>query len=47
MFKDPRNGGIAPDAFLATIRQEDGTPLPAEQHFVDDFLSLQETGDWS
>lgn len=47
VFKDPRNGGIAPDAFLATIRQEDGTPLPAEQHFVDDFLSLQETGDWS
>ena len=46
-FKDPRDGGIAPDAFLATVRQEDGSPLPAEQHFVDDFTSLQETGDWS
>ena len=47
VFEDPRNGGITPDAFLATVRQEDGTPLPAEQHFVDDFMSLQETGDWS
>jgi hypothetical protein len=47
VFKDPRNGAIAPDAFLATVRQEDGTPLPAERHFVEDFESLQETGDWS
>jgi hypothetical protein len=47
VFKDPRDGAIAPDAFLATVRQEDGTPLPAEQHFVDDFESLQDTGDWS
>jgi hypothetical protein len=47
VFKDPRDGGITPDAFLATVRQADGSPLPAEQHFVDDFLSLQETGDWS
>lgn len=47
VFKDPRDGGIAKDAFLATVRRDDGTPLPAEQHFVDDFLSLQKTGDWS
>jgi hypothetical protein len=47
VFKDPRDGGIRSDAFLATIRQADGSPLPAEQHFVDDFLSLQSTGDWS
>lgn len=47
VFKDPRNGGIAKDAFLATIRDEGGDPLPAEQHFVDDFESLQKTGDWS
>ena len=47
VFKDPRDGGDRPDAFLATVRQEDGNPLPAEQHFVDDFESLQSTGDWS
>ena len=47
VFKDPRDGGIAPDAFLATVRRDDGSALPAEQHFVDDFESLQDTGDWS
>lgn len=47
VFKDPRDGGIAPDAFLAAIRLADGTPLPAEKHFVEDFDSLQKTGDWS
>jgi hypothetical protein len=47
VLEDPRNGAITPDAFLATVRQADGTPLPAEQHFVDDFISLQTTGDWA
>jgi hypothetical protein len=47
VYKDPRDGAIAPDAFLATVRQDDGSALPAEQHFVDDFNSLQQTGDWS
>ena len=46
-FKDPRDGGIASDAFLANVKREDGTALPAEQHFVDDFISLRDTGDWS
>lgn len=46
VIKDPRHGGIAPDAFLATVRRSDGTPLPAEQAFVTDFNSLQTTGDF-
>ena len=46
MIKEPRNGGIAPDAFLATVRRADGTPLPAEQQFVTDFESLRTTGDY-
>jgi hypothetical protein len=46
VYKDPREGAIRPDAFLATVRQQDGTPLPAEKHFVNEFNSLQTTGDW-
>jgi hypothetical protein len=46
-FKDPRDGGITSDAFLVNVKREDGTALPAEQHFVDDFESLRDTGDWS
>lgn len=46
VIKDPRNGGIASDAFLATVLRPDGTPLPAEQHFVTSFNSLKTTGDW-
>jgi hypothetical protein len=46
VIKEPRNGGIAPDAFLATVRRADGTPLPAEQQFVTDFESLRTTGDY-
>ncbi len=46
VIKDPRNGGIAPDAFLATVRRTDGTPLPAEQGFVTDFEALRTTGDF-
>ena len=46
VFKDPRDGAIRPDAFLANVKQQDGTALPAEQHFVNEFNSLQKTGDW-
>ncbi len=46
VYKDPRDGAIAEDAFLANVRRTDGTPLPAEQGFVRDFASLQETGDY-
>ena len=46
VIKDPRDGGIAPDAFLATVRRTDGTPLPAERAFVTDFESLRTTGDY-
>ncbi len=46
VIKEPRNGGIAPDAFLATVLRSDGTPLPAEQQFVSDFESLRTTGDY-
>ena len=46
VFKDPRDGAIAADAFLATVRRADGTPLPAERHFVREFESLRTTGDW-
>jgi hypothetical protein len=46
VYKDPREGAIRLDAFLATVRQQNGQPLPAEQHFVDEFNSLQKTGDW-
>jgi hypothetical protein len=40
--KDPRNGGIAPDQFLSYTRNPDGTPL--EPEFLENFLSLQQTG---
>lgn len=45
--KDPRAGAIAPDAFLATVRRSDETPLPAERGFVADFESLRTTGDYA
>jgi hypothetical protein len=44
VYKDPTHGAIAPDAFLATVRRADGSPLPAEQGFVTQFQSLQTTG---
>jgi len=47
VIEDPRDGGIAADAFLATVRRSDGTPLPAERAFVTHFESLQTTGDWA
>jgi hypothetical protein len=45
VIKDPTDGGIAPDQFLAFTARADGTPL--ERYFLADFLSLQETGDWA
>jgi hypothetical protein len=46
VYKDPRRGAITRDAFLATVRRTDGSPLPAEQGFVDDFNALQTTGEY-
>lgn len=42
VIKDPRNGGIAKDQFLAITRNADGTPL--EPEFLANFNSLQTTG---
>ena len=42
VIKDPRNGGIARDQFLAYTRNLDGTPL--EPEFLENFNSLQTTG---
>ena len=43
VIKDPTDGGIAPDQFLAITRKEDGTPL--EPQFLADFESLRTTGE--
>ncbi|HEV2862284.1 MAG TPA: hypothetical protein VGX48_14835 [Pyrinomonadaceae bacterium] len=45
VVKDPKNGGIAPDQFLAYTRKADGTPL--EPFFLNNFNSLRLTGDWA
>jgi hypothetical protein len=42
---DPRHGGIAPDAFLNTLRKPDGSPL--DPAFLRNFTSLQTTGEWA
>jgi len=42
VIRDPRDGGIARDQFLAYTRKPDGTPL--EPEFLENFLSLQSTG---
>ena len=42
VVKDPRDGGIARDQFLAYTRNPDGSPL--EPEFLENFLSLQATG---
>jgi hypothetical protein len=42
VIKDPRDGGIAPDQFLAYTRNPNGSPL--EPEFLENFLSLQSTG---
>jgi hypothetical protein len=42
VIKDPTDGGIAKDQFLAITRKADGTAL--EREFLDNFNSLQQTG---
>jgi hypothetical protein len=42
VIKDPRDGGIARDQFLAYTRKPDGTAL--EPEFLQNFQSLQTTG---
>ena len=42
VIKDPRDGGIARDQFLAYTRKPDGSAL--EPEFLENFLSLQSTG---
>jgi hypothetical protein len=42
VIKDPTDGGIARDQFLAFVRKPDGSAL--EQEFVDNFESLRLTG---
>jgi hypothetical protein len=44
VVKDPKDGGIALDQFLAITRKPDGTPV--EPFFLDSFNSLKFTGDW-
>jgi hypothetical protein len=44
-IRDPRRGGIAPDAFLNTARKPDGSPL--DPAFTTHFISLQQTGEWA
>ena len=44
-IRDPRNGGIAPDAFINSLRKPDGTFL--DPAFAANFLSLQSTGNWA
>lgn len=42
---DPKNGAIAPDAFL-WMATAGGMPLPSEEIFKLQFECLQKTGDW-
>ena len=44
-IRDPRDGGIAPDAFINPLRKPDGSFLDPD--FSVNFLSLQRTGDWA
>jgi hypothetical protein len=44
VIKDPTDGGIAPDQFLAQPLKTNGTPV--EPEFLINFQSLQTTGDW-
>lgn len=44
-IRDPRRGGIAPDAFTNPLRKPDGSFL--DPAFSTNFVSLQSTGDWA
>ncbi len=44
-IRDPRRGGIAPDAFTNPLRKPDGSFL--DPAFSLNFISLQTTGDWA
>lgn len=46
VIEDPRNGAIAPDAFLEIVERSDGEPLPAEREIEAMFNCLQRTGDF-
>jgi hypothetical protein len=37
VYKDPRDGAIADDAFIEMVRDDDGNVLPAEQFILDEF----------
>ena len=45
VIKDPTDGGIATDQFLALPLKTDGTPV--EPDFLTNFESLRLTGDWA
>jgi hypothetical protein len=45
VIKDPTDGGIAPDQFLALPLKTNGTPV--EPEFLTNFESLRTTGDWA
>ena len=44
-IRDPRRGGIAPDAFINPLRKPDGSFL--DSAFSTNFASLQKTGEWA
>jgi hypothetical protein len=46
VIEDPRNGAIAPDAFLEIIELPNGEPLPADSQIQALFNCLQRTGDF-
>jgi len=45
-YKDPRRGAIAPDAFLAVIRDDVGNVISSSLDIWNAFDSLQKTGEW-
>lgn len=45
VIADPRWGAIAADAFLL-LPEKNGSPLPAELPFLNEFTCLQKKGDW-
>lgn len=46
VIKDPTDGGIANDAFLAMPTDANGKPNPVEEHLQRDFECLKNTGNW-